>query len=925
MANNLLIREMKKRNQAFLLVIIVGWVTLFSIFSYPGETRGAEVSDNERVKSLAAKVRLNPADNAARWGLAQAYFELAGFKDYFQARSWLWTESAFKKAALNPMLPKVLPQAAQYCKQQLLAILDNDPSVGPALTMAGDYHYYYNQKEIALWYYRQAVDLNPDSTAALLALADFYLSEWQPAKVLELLSKRGGPEFAFRKGIAWIQSGEYQLALGYLLQTDSLPSGFKVTKELNLLKVYLALGDYGQSRNFRAENFQGVIPATLLKELQGWSVFLAGDFKAAEKLWNEGVEINPDYYFWQSNQLGQGNLTPPTVVKSFANTNFKRNNFLQAAAWILQGRLDTVNSDPGTSYRDFLAGIKADHLSLVGFLAASRMAFREQEYEKALDLLTQGLAVNSKFGPLLLERAKTYEALGRIHEAAQDRKAAGVSITSKLVASSPLSLVPAWKVVNQPAAGTISIVIRGSTRDLAGFWVSGDGIDWEWFPYWGGPVVIPSRLKQGWWLPAGPGLSGRAYYLDNLTPDTFSGTLNPPQVTDDGHILVFKFPVPVKLVVPVNPGASTGTSFVSEQFEAEHTVPIELFGRDNQALECWFQTTNGVWNRTSFKVNFSLDQHQTEPENVSNQGVQPDDLTETLSSPELSSVLVGDEIPDGYPISWSTGQAAMSTLWILSDGGVWSKIPAVVDSYGRFTGLVPKTAVFGRIALKSEAGGAMIYYTVPELNRRLFQNQPCRFMVNNGSRFLNSRNVMIKPELDSNFPVTGLGTQTNPQFQWSLSNDQQVWSPWHQGFKPCPWRLNSTQGEQLVYVRYKLTGDEDQSQVAVVSVTLDTLPPEVGTVNWELRKNIGGQTEVMAINFKFNEPVLLKRVSLAAGKSTTHIGDDSNDFRLEFTVDLPMKESPVTFELTVNDQAGNANHFSWQAGPTGLLRKSDSE
>jgi tetratricopeptide (TPR) repeat protein len=918
---NLFNIEFKKRTPKFLFTLMVGLVILFSVFSYPGGIRGAEIGDNERVKSLIAKARLNPADNEARWGLAQAYFEQAGFKDYFQARSWLWTENTFKIAALNSKLPTVLPQMAQYCKQQLLAILDSDPGIGPALTMAGDYHYYYNQKEIALWYYRRAVELNPDSTAALLALADFYLSEWQPAKVLELLSKHGGPEFSLRKGISGIQSGEYQLALGYLLQADLLPSGLQATKELNLFKVYLALGDYSQSRNFQAENFQGVIPATLFKELQGWSAFLAGDFKAAEKFWNEGVKINPDYYFWQSNQLGRGNLTP-TGVQSV--TNFKRNKFFQAAAWILQGRLDMASSDPGASYRDFLAGIKADHLSLVGFLAASRIAFREQEYEKALDLLGQGLAVNSKFGPLLLERAKVYEALGRFHEAARDREAARTSTISKPVAPSPLSLVPAWKAVSQPGAESINIVIRGNTRDLAGFWVSGDGIDWDWIPYWGGPMVIPSRLKQGWWLPAGPGLSGQAYYLDNLTPDAFSGAIDPPGVTVEGRALIFKFPVPVKLVVPVNQGGSTGISFVSEQFEPEHTVPIELFGRDNQAFACWFQTMNGVWNWTSFNINIAGSRNKTAPENQRNPEIEPDGSTKTAFPPKLSSVLVADALPDGYQIVWSADQAASSSLWVLSDRSVWSEVSAVIDLYGHFTAFVPKTAVFCRIGLKSEADGAIIYRTVPELNRRLSQNRPYRFTVNDGLKFVNSRNVVIRPALDNTFSMDSPETQTNPQFQWSLSNDQRVWSPWHQGFKTCPWRLNSAEGEQLVYIRYKLTGDQAQTQIAVIPVILDTLPPEVETYNWEFGKNTGSQTKVMAINFKFSEPVLLKALIPKSGKSTTGTGNDSNNFQLEFTVDLPMEDPSVTLEFTVLDQAGNETRFTWQAGSTGLFRKSDN-
>lgn len=914
--------QLKTGLRKFLGIIILGFVLLFSIVNYPAVIHGAEFGDKERIKSLTAKIRLNPADKEARWGLAQAYFELAGFKDYFQAKSWLWTENTFKKTTLSSQLPPVIPQAAQYCRQQLLAIFNRDPGVGPALTMAGDYHYFYNHKEIALWYYRRAVELNPGSTVALLALADFYLSEWQPAKVLDLLSKHSGPDFALRKGIAWIQSSEYQLALGYLLQADSLPSRLQVTKDLNLFKVYIALGDYGHGNNFRAENFPGIIPATLFKELQGWGVFLAGDFKAAERLWNEGVKMNPDYYFWQSNPLGRGNSTPLKGVQNVPQ--FKRNNFFQAVAWTLQGRLYMGNGNSGSSYQAFLAGIKADPLSLMGFLAAGRMSFQKQEYPNALDLLNQGLAVNSKFGPLLSERAKVYEALGLFQEANQDREAAGLNTTTKLDATAPLSLVPAWKGKNKSAVESVYIIIRGNTQDLAGFWVSGDGSDWDWISYWGGPMVVPSRLKQGWWLPVGPGLSGRAYYLDNLSPEKFPGVVEPPRVTEDGRALVFKFPVPVKLVVPIRRGASTGTSFVSEQFETEHIAPIELFGRDNRALDYWFQTKNGAWNRSFFNVPPTGEQNQATPEIHNTVETDLNHSTETASPPKLSSVLIADSLPEGYQIVWSADQAVSSWLRLLSDRGVWSEIPAIIDPYGCFRGWVPKTALFGRIALKSEVDGTVVYYGTPELNRRLSQNRSCRFVVNNGSRFVNSRNIVIQLEADYGSSLTNSNVQTIPQFQWSISNDQRVWSPWHQGINTCPWRLNSAEGEQLVYIRYKLTGNPASAEIAVVPVTLDTLPPEVETVNWEFQTT-GRQTKVMAISFRFSEPVLLKTIIPEAGKTTAGENNDSTVFQSEFTIELPIQESPVMLELTVRDQAGHESGFYWQADTAGLHRKSDGK
>jgi tetratricopeptide (TPR) repeat protein len=812
--------EMKKRIPRFIVILIVGLGVWASAFCYPGIAQGAEAEDPEWMGKLQAKVRFNPEDNDARLELARAYYVQAGFRDYFQAKSWLWTENSFRKTALHSNLPQVSPKVAQSCRRQLLTILDRDPGAGLALAMAGDYHDYYNQKEIALWYYRQAVALQPDSTVIQLALADFYLSEWQPAKVLELLSKSSGPDVALRKGVAWLQSGEYQLALGYLLQADLLPPGLVITRDLNLCKIYGALGDYRRSQSFTADRFPGMIPGTLSKEFQGWSGFFAGAPEAAERYWSEGVKLNPDYYFWQSNRLGAGNGTLSNQVQSL--TNLKRNNYLQSVAWIQQGQID-MRSDSGTAYRDFLAAIKADQRSLRGFLAAGQVAFQEKEYEKALDLLNQGLAVNGKFGPLLSKRADVYEALGRFTEAEQDREAAGVSANSKPDENSPFRLVPSWQSKNPAGAEPVNVVVQGNPRDLAGFWVSGDGKLWDWHPYWGGPVRIPGSLKQSWWLPVGPGLSGRVYYLGNLQPNKLTGTVNPPRITEDKRALAFSFPVPVKLVVSIERDASTPMAYVAPEWQAEHAIPVELFTPGKQTLDCWFQAVNGGWNRISFHVNIPGD---PKPTAAPNQSVDtlPDDSTEAIDPPQLFGAWVGDEIRQGYPVFWNADRAAESRLWYLSDGGVWGEIPNTVAPSGYFTALVPETAVFVQIALKSLSGGAWMAYPVPELNQRLAKTQPCRFIAMAGSNTLDSRNVMIQPELSNSYPMANPAFYINPQLQWSLSNDLRIWSPWYQGFTARSWRLKFFPGQQLVYVRYKISSNSAPVYFTAIPVVLDTEP-----------------------------------------------------------------------------------------------------
>lgn len=916
------IHRIKINTRRVLFLIMLGLMIPASMILLPEGIWGAGAGERDRIRSLNARVLENPADHEARLKLAEAYFGLAGLKDYFLAKSWLWTESNFKKALLSPELPKVSPQVAQICGRQLLAVLDDNPDSVLALVMSGAYHDFHNQKEIAHWYYRRALELRPDSAISLLALADFYLSQWQPAKVLDLLSQKDGSDFALRKGIAWFQSGEYPMALGYLLQADPLPPWLQIARDLNLCKVYLALEDYNRFRNFQPEQFPGLIPGTIFQELEGWSAVLAGDVRAAERIWSEGEKMNPGYYFWQSNRLGWGFLTPPGLVQNM--TGLKQNRFLRGAAWIQQGRLDMEKGDPGVCYRDYLAAINADPQSLVGYLAAARMAVREKEYEKALDILNRGMAVNPKFGPVLWLRAEVNEATGRFQEASRDREAVTANISLKPDAPAPLRLVPvrkAKKALDEP----LKMIVQGNFQDLAGFWVSGDGKEWDWFPYWGGLMVVPGKQKQRWWVPVGPGLSGEAIYLEDAYPETFTD-MEQPRFIENENAVVFQFPVPVKLVFFFNQSASApnamGKSYVSMEMKPEHAVPKGLFVPGNQSLDCWYQTGNGVWNKISFSVNIAGNPNRPAPDNWTNQGIKPEISTQTVSPPpKLASVIVMDAVAEGYPVLWSADQAVTSGLWILSNRGIWSEIPITINFFGYFTGVVPKTAVFCRIVRKSKEGGPVGYYSIPELNRRLSQNRPFRLKVNHGSEFVNSRNVLITIEPDHGFPVANpeiTENQTNLQFQWSLSNDLKVWSPWCQGILTRSWRLNSAQGEQLVYVRYQ-TGGPAPVQITAVPVTLDTLPPQVEIFTWQFQKDIRGKIKGMIINFQFSEPVLLKASIPGVEKSLIQ---SSNDFQEKFSIKLPMMESPVFFELTIGDRAGNETKYYWQADNRGLQRKS---
>ena len=199
----------------------------------------------------ANQIKTNPNEVAVRLESAKQYYQAAGIEQHLQERALLWTENQRRRSDLTKRLPPVDESLARQCQAQLIQVLQLDCTNQTALIMAGDYHALYRQPTTAVWYYQRALGLDPESIGARLALADLYLENWQPGEVLSLLESSSGSAVALRKGEAYLQRGEYQLAEACLAEATSLPLALQSVRDKDLLKIGLALG--------RAEAYQNLL------------------------------------------------------------------------------------------------------------------------------------------------------------------------------------------------------------------------------------------------------------------------------------------------------------------------------------------------------------------------------------------------------------------------------------------------------------------------------------------------------------------------------------------------------------------------------------------------------------------------------------------------------------------------------------------
>ncbi|MGE5583425.1 MAG: tetratricopeptide repeat protein [Bacillota bacterium] len=890
-------------------------------------------------------VQSSPAGFSSHLERAQLLYQDSGLPGYFRERSLLWTENLTRRADLLKKLPPVDPVRIADLGRELLLLLNLNPDDPDCLVMAGDYHYFLKQRETALWYYLQARKIAPASARVNLALADYYLNEYQPGPVKKLFKGTEDPRYALRLGAASFQMGEYPVALGYFMAAVPLPTGWDSTRAKDLFKSYLALGELTEAgRVEQTGSERTAVAATLWTELNGWSAWLAGKGQEARGRWGSGLLLNPDYRLWNSNLLWSE--PEPDLEKKLPDLH---DADLNSTASILQGQLFLKEKKLGSAYNSFLSGVHSDRRSLIGFLGAGAVRLAQGEYLQALDLCNQGLAVNPGFGPLLSTRAAIFRKLGRSAEAAGDQEAYRRSLS---VSPESGSLRVALFTVGN---GRTCLSVQGKTENLVGFWVSSVGDYWDWYPWWGAPPVLRSRTDKAWVVPTGPGLSGEAYYLQT-TKDAQLNQAFKTQILE-GSELIWQLPLKVKMVL--EPGGKAGKPLILDEFTAKQRIPLDKLPEGEQKFRVRFQTENGFWgvaqvelvamerpaadykqpSRFSASVAHPVTNHrliklilrsegnawettrisfgeeghfsewmpfQTDVDYLLSEGDGPktvivrfqsagDQLQEVqlnleldTALPQVDSFQKNSIIRDQFLLQWTTSEPVTSYLQIFTDQGVWEESPGTPGINRTFSGLVPvRHSVFCRIVLRDQAGNTGFYYD-DDLNTQLQGSGACSFRLNNESNITNSRLVTVKPGGDT-------------IDSWALSNDRQTWSSWTRGESSLKWRLNPGDGLQLVYVKYRIK-ESPGIKFQVLPVILDTLPPVIG----ESYFRIDG--DLLNLTIRLNEPAQLQARLIGINGAFRDVsGADAQSFQTEHLIGFKLGDLQPddVAELKITDRAGN--------------------
>ncbi len=811
------------------------------------------------ISALRSRVNASPQDSQARLALVEYYYQQAGFANYFQTRSLFWTEASKKRSDLQNLLPNVNENDGKLFREQLQKLLALEPEQPEGLLWAGDYHLYYRQKEVARWYYQRAVERYPDAVAPRLALADFYLYEFQPDQALAILASLQNPLAALRQGAAYWQKGEYPLALGYLVQAEPLPAAYLGTRDKMLARAYLAIGDSKAAEVLIHKADKEGAAGCFALETQGWAAWLSGDLAGAAKAWSLGKTQFGNYRFWDANLWWQ-QYQKAGMLKNIT-CNWKDNELRSWVKMLSGFSYQQHDEDLNQAYQDFLEGIKLERRSLVGFWAAGNLQLKRGNYASAADLFSQGLAVNPGFGPLIKQRAEAYRRLKQTAKAETDEAVAAKAakaLKSQLVQGS----------LTAGDNGQTLLNLTGATRELFGIWISSDGVRWQWQYWWGGPIVL-KNTTSAWVVPVGGGLSGEALYLEVARKNPQEPSLI-AELKADG--VWFRLPANERLVVENLTG---GGGWVQVEPVTELQVPLSYFNPGRQDLRCWTQERNsGVWRHSDLAVQIPAAQPPAlvftagappvirqsrlnlritieqgvlaglrmtvaekgntpgewlpyQPEvscqlaagngpktvvirlqdrfgNTSEQTVTTN--VDTTPPQVTASNIVATGTAEPIQVSWSLNERGSARLRLFHIEKGWHELPVTsgVDNQIRVS-FDPTGEVFSQLVVQDEAGNVASYLPT-QLNTLLQQNAPVHFLVAEDPTAVVSSWLSLHP-------VSGndLG-----ELQWSVSNDLRLWSPWRQGEALLLWKTAATEGERWVYIRFRLPNQAEQMTVVAL-------------------------------------------------------------------------------------------------------------
>lgn len=781
--------------------------------------------------------------------LAEAFdiYEQAGFSRYFEELAWLWTETDKVRSALRGRMAEVSPEIAHQMQFVLLKVLQMNPGQPDALILAGKYHYYHKQKSTALWYFQKAITLKPGYEPAVLSLGDYYLSENNPDKALEVLKGKTTPGAFLRKGVAAMQKGQYHLALGYLLQAELYSGELAAVRNQNLAKVLRNIGDFSRAKTLADLNApKWPVGQILNQDLRISCAILEKNTQLASKLVEFGRTSFPEYPFWDFYQCL---ITPLDRQAPLP----KLSPEYRAVVYLLQGQAYAKQNHLDEAYQSFSNALKVDRRSLIAYYEAGMIQLKRKKIEAAVKLFSKGLEVNSGFVPLLTKRAMAYEKLGLLIEAEGDRAAI------RLALAEPLT--PPQFIVSRSETDETGIYLQQPSQKKLGLWYSSNGNDWT-FSFWE-RMAVSKKIGAVWIVPAGSGVSGTAYRINIKKTNA---NWEPPIVTDNA--LEFRLPFSSRVIVD-ELTSYQGCGWMNEAVGRFAKIALNHFDAGLQTFRIWYGLPDGTWlsglyrvnriqsesgsgpdftvtapkvtNERMIRLNIEIDGKRTdgirmavgaagEPpvwmpvKKVYLYHLSPGDGVKTITvcfsdrmgkvtetrldveldttPPRIKDFNIGQQQFNHYLVSWAVDEPVSPHIRVFTDKGEWHELTVSAQAE-RFYAMVPDDSLLCQVLSTDRAGNTSVYMD-EGLNQQLGLIAPVQFGMPDGTVNTHSRNIQIKPSADG--------------LRWTLSNDLIDWSAWQEGSESVNWRIKATPGWQVVYIKYQSLDSSEEPKTKYASV-----------------------------------------------------------------------------------------------------------
>ncbi|MGE5558779.1 MAG: fibronectin type III domain-containing protein [Bacillota bacterium] len=442
-------------------------------------------------------------DPAALYGLAESLdsgvrpaMELARKGNLFDALERMeacWSEPYIYRSYYGP----ALKSGDKLYLETALSTLKNSLSYKNinALMLAG-YLCAVLETSEAEGYFSAAVKLNPEIGG--LGMAFWRLNQGMPQEAAESLQNMSGAgavseKATYYRGMAAWLNGQYMETKKYW---QNLSYHGKTTYCKDTAKLLLVLGQFKDAQQ-RLDQGLALTPGNVaLQDLKGVFLRYGGNSNEALTLWRKMVINYPSYPFGYTNLIWEYlHMNDITSALYYYNKGEKILAIHKGNLNLMLGQRYEKKNLVELAAERYRQALIYDEKNPVAYLLLAYLHLKSQKYKDAELILNKGIEIFPGLALFYKLRSQVYNLLGDPEREKKDLAWAEQVEGSHNSAGLHLD--------NDPYlySGTngLGIILTGNTaRASRGLWLSADGAEWSWFPWYGFPAKYspPKDARQ---------------------------------------------------------------------------------------------------------------------------------------------------------------------------------------------------------------------------------------------------------------------------------------------------------------------------------------------------------------------------------------------------------------------------------------------